>query len=314
MRAFLSGTVAATVALGSLANVAAAQDEAALRTAFEGRTVALRIDMPATKDGVEVFPLDPTPVDFREVAQRLKDNGTAIHIGQRMMVTKVVVKGNSHIEFQLGGGGYGTFGDWTGGGPSVNSVIASETKDEKLLRERIKHERDRGTKKRLERELEGLRSERERENARAAADAQQANISRETMLRSRRIESGSRFNIRYRGGIPAEALTPDGVMKALERYVDFSGAGHAGGVPVLASAPGMALVSPGPATAASGVSALRKGMTLEQVDALLGAPTSSADVKDGSLTVTKRSHRKDGMRVTTRFVSGVLVDFAIAPE
>src|SRR5918997_625232 len=111
--------------------------EAALRAAFEGKTVTVKVDMPATSQGVDVFPLDGMPVDFREVAQRLKDNGTALKIGQQVMVTKVLVKKNSHIEFQLGGGGYGTFGDWMTSPTVTTPTSASETKEERELRERI---------------------------------------------------------------------------------------------------------------------------------------------------------------------------------
>src|SRR5262245_3600915 len=114
-----------------------AQTEAVLRQAFEGKVVAVKIDMPATQRGVDVYPLDAMPIDFREVAQRLKDNSTALRISQQVMVTKVVVKKNSHIEFQLGGGGYGTAGDNTS--TDVAVVSQGETKAEKALRDSIKH-------------------------------------------------------------------------------------------------------------------------------------------------------------------------------
>ena len=160
----------AALALAAFARGASAQNEAALRAAFEGKTVAMRIDMPATSQGVDVHPLDAPPVDFREVAERLKDNGTAIRIGQRVMVTKVLVKKNSHIEFQLGGGGYGTFGDWATSGSSVSATGAGETAQERSLRESIKGASG-DDKKRMERELWRLRSARERENGRAGAEA-----------------------------------------------------------------------------------------------------------------------------------------------
>ena len=64
-----------------LAHPALAQNEAALRQAFEGKVVTVRIDMPATNKGVDVYPLDPMPVNFREVAERLKDNSTSLRIG-----------------------------------------------------------------------------------------------------------------------------------------------------------------------------------------------------------------------------------------
>ena len=126
------------VILGALVVAAAgplrAQNEAILRQAFEGKVVAVKIDMPATQKGVDVYPLDAMPVDFREVAQRLKDNSTSLRIGQQVMVTKVLVKKNSHIEFQLGGGGYGTLGDNTSDGSGINAVSQGETKAEKALR------------------------------------------------------------------------------------------------------------------------------------------------------------------------------------
>ena len=32
------------------------------------------------------------------------------------------------------------------------------------------------------------------------------------------------------------------------------------------------------------------------------------------MTIGKRSYRRDGMQVAARFVSGVLIDFAITPQ
>lgn len=283
---------AGLLALVVSARSAAAQNEAALRAAFEGKTVALRIEMPATSEGIDVYPLDTNPVNFHQVAQRLKDNGTAIRIGQHVMVTKIVVKGDSHIEFQLGGGGYGTFGDMVSNGSIGGPAQVGETKEEKALRESIKRTSDRDERKRLERELDRLRSTRARENARAAAEIQQANMARESLIRARRVESGSRFNIRYRGGIPRDGLTADAVMQALAAYVEFSNA---------------------PASAGS-ISALRKGQTVQQVEALLGPAVTATEVKEGSMTITKRTYRRDGMHILASFASGVLVDFAITPQ
>ena len=61
-----------------------AQNEAILRQAFEGKVVSVKIDMPATQKGVDVYPLDEMPVNFRDVAQRLKDNSTSLRIGQQV--------------------------------------------------------------------------------------------------------------------------------------------------------------------------------------------------------------------------------------
>jgi hypothetical protein len=296
------------LALALLARGASAQSEEALRAAFEGKTVAVRIDMPATSRGVDVHPLDPAPVDFHELARRLKEHGTALRAGQTMMVTKVAVKKNSHVEFQLGGGGYGTFSDWTGS--DVHAVAARETKEERALREAIKRTPDRTERRRMQRELDALRSARERENARGAAEAQQANLAREASLRAKRAESGSRFNVRYREGIPPDALTPAGLTRALARYVDFSGTPAS--AETIATVAGAALAATN--GSAGGIAALRKGQTLEEVDALLGPAAAVTTAKEGALTVTKRSYRRDGAHIIASFVSGVLIDFAITPQ
>jgi hypothetical protein len=319
------GLALAAVAAGLAARPASAQTESALRAAFEGKTVTVKLDMPATSQGVDVFPLEQMPVDFREVAQRLKDNGTALKMGQQVMITKVLVKRNSHIEFQLGGGGYGTFGDWASSPTVSSATAASETSSERALRERIKATDDKDEKKRLERELGAMRSSRERENARAANEAQQTRIASETLIRSKRAEAGSRFNIRFKPSIPAEALTPDGVMRALAQYVEFANgpaavaAAPAGAVPagLGAAAPAsFAARSPSAAvpSAGAGLSALKKGLALADVEALLGPAATAGEAQEGAMTVAKRTYKKDGMRVAARFVSGVLVDFTISPE
>lgn len=273
-----------------------AQDEAALRRAFEGQSVVLKIDMPGTSSGVNVYPERDMPVDFPEVASRLKKFGTAIRTGDAVMVTKIRVK-DDLIEFQLGGGGYGTFGDAMGeSGGGVTEV--GETPAEKALRDSIRHESNSGTKRRMQRDLDALRSTRERENSQARAAAAQAEEIRQSNLRGRRMEGGSRFNVRFRGGVPAEALTPDGLRALLSRYVDFGGTTA---VPAQAAAP-------------AGASGLRKGLMLEDVERLLGPAVSASESEECALHVMTRTYRKDGQRTTARFVSGVLVEYTITPE
>jgi hypothetical protein len=346
-------TLAALPVALLVAAPAHAQDEGALRRAFEGRTITLRVDMPATSQGVDVFPRRDMPVDFRQVAQRLKDNGTAIKMGQPVMITKVVVKKNSHVEFQLGGGGYGTFGDWATNGTDVSATRVGESQEERDLRGAIKNASDRDEKRRLERQLSSMRGERERDNARTAAEAQQANLAREASIRSKRAEAGSRFNIRFEGGLPPEALTPEGIARALAEYADFSqvpavaatlaagaqapaaagSAGTAASAPsagtavalggpkfvrTLAAGPaaasGTAAAAPSAAPAAGGIAALRKGLSLVEVEQLLGPAATASEGKDGSLTITRRTYRPDGAQVQARFVGGVLVDYAITPR
>ena len=290
---------------------AQSQNETTLRQAFEGKVVTVRIDMPATQRGVDVYPLDQMPVNFREVAERLKDNSTALKIGQQVMVTKVLVNKNSHIEFQLGGGGYGTFGDNTA--TSVSRGSQGETKAEKALRDSIKHAPGPTKRKQFEKELASVRGERERENARADGEAKQAQSVIVANLRAKRAESGSRFNVRYRNGIPSDALTPDGLMRALAQYVDFgSAAGSSASGSSVSNTPGQAFTSAGGSRAAP--TSIRKGLLLEDVEAILGPAATAAETKEGTLIVLKRTYRKDGQKVSASFVNGVLIDFAITPQ
>lgn len=292
--------IVALLALAAVSQSAMAQNEAALRTAFEGKSVTVKVDMPATSKGIDVFPQDGTPVDWREVASRMKEFGTALKPGQQAMITKVVVKKDSHIEFQLGGGGWGTFGDYLNSSSSVSPTTESESKEERDLKARIKQAQGPTERKRLEKELANLRSERERENARAEAEAAQANEAREANLRVKRAESGSRFNIRFRNGIPPYALTPEGVAEALAQYLEIAG------VPAAAANS----ATPG----AGGLNALKKGLSIAEVEALLGPATTANEVQEGSMTVTKRTYRIDGKKVTASFVGGVLIDYSITPQ
>lgn len=313
-----------------------AQNEAALRAAFEGKQVTVKVDMPATSKGIDVFPQDQMPVNWREVANRMKEFGTALKPGQQVMITKVVVKKDSHIEFQLGGGGWGTFGDHMNSSSSVSATTESESSEEKALKARIKQAQGPTERKRLEKELNNVRSARERENSKAKAEAAQANEAREANLRVKRAESGSRFNIRYKNGIPPYYLTPEGVAEALAQYLEIPGIklmasgdkpgdkpGDKSSAPAGANALSSgstpttqgASSSAAPATgSAQAVLSLKKGLSLAEVEALLGPAYSANEVKEGSMTVMKRVYKVDGKKVAASFVGGVLIDFTISPE
>lgn len=151
-----------------------AQDEMALRRAFEGSTVTLRIDMPGTSDGVTVSPGSPLPLDVQAYRGAIQSYGIAIRAGARAMVTRIKVK-KSLIEFQLDGGGYGTFGDVLG------SLSTNQQQSTTLV-------------------------------AQSPAEIE----------REHRAKGGSRFNLKYQGAVPADALTPEAVRTTLAKYVDFS--------------------------------------------------------------------------------------------
>src|SRR5688572_3994013 len=205
--------------LGLSARPAVAQTEAALRAYFEGKSVTVNVEMPGSDDGVDVYPAKSQPIDFRKHAARLKQYGTAIKKGDQVLITKVKLK-DDLIEFQLGGGGYGTFGDDTYSSVSVPS--APKTQREKNLEQDLKKTTDPAQRRKINEEIDALRKDREREDARNQAHLADAQQLKEANIRQKRLEAGSRFNIRYAKPLPSEAATPEGVMRALAEHVDFS--------------------------------------------------------------------------------------------
>lgn len=293
--------------LAAVARPAVAQSEEELRAYFEGKTVVVKIEMPGTEAGVDVRPGTPQPIVFPNLARRLKLFGTALRPGDQALVTKVKVK-KDLIEFQLGGGGYGTFGD--DASPNVNVPSVPKSARERELEDDLKRTSDPEERRRLRDRIDRMKRERQREDARNQARAAEAREIKAANIRQRRLEGGSRFNIRYEPVVPPDALTPDAVMQALADYLDFSP--MAPGGPGALDAPG-APVEPNP-DVADQPSELRKGLTVEEVDGMLGRPDAITKRREGTFTVSTCTYRTPGRVITAEFVEGVLIRFAIAPE
>ena len=276
----------------AIAAPAQAQNEAALRDFFEGKSVRVKIDMPATQQGIDIYPDARRAINFDDYSQRVKASGISIKSGESIVVTRVRLK-DKIIEFHLGGGGYGTFGDDTSG--SVYSGSTPKSNREKDLEKLVKDERDAARKKQLQRELDDLRSARQREDSRNQAASAAASEAKKGRIAESRLHSGSRFNIRYQDGVPP-GLGPDGVMRALAEYVDF---------PFASDAP----VSVPPVTRPG---AIRKGMTLAEVETALGRPEKTTERSEGSLKVVTATYSRDDQRITAEFVEGVLIRYSIA--
>jgi len=292
-------TLALMLSFQVLAGSLAAQDEAALRAYFEGRTVIAKLAMPAAEAGVDVYPGAKPVVDFPEHAKRLKRYGIAIQAGQPALVTKIRVKGKL-IEFQLDGGGYGTSGDPTD--PAVAITAVPKSQREKDLEGAVKKESDTSAKARLQRELDQLRSQREGEDRRNRAIAASATEQRREYLQQRRLQGGSRFNLRYPKGVPPEALQVDSVKAGLAEFVDFE---PMTGNPAAPAADTAVAAEP------TGPLALHKGLLAEEVDQLLGAPFQRTNRKEGTLLVTTRTYDTRSGRVVAEFVEGVLFRYTI---
>ncbi|RPJ60433.1 MAG: hypothetical protein EHM23_10425 [Acidobacteria bacterium] len=280
-----------------------AQSQEDLKDYFEGKQVIVKIDMPGDKSGIDLRLDDARVIDFSEVGRRTKRYGVSIRRGDEVMITLVKVN-KKNIEFQLGGGGYGTAGDPVST-PSVSTYVPKSER-EKRLEDDVRNEKDPRQKKRLQDQLDDLRREREREEARLKAEAAQAEILAEAQERNLRRTSGSRFNLWFADRVPAEALTPGAVNAALADYVDFNTEDSRG----RDQDKYHSSVDPG----ASRTFVLRKGVTEQEVNRAYGQPISRnlEQLKTFSL-VTATYATEDG-ELLAHFVEGVLVKYSMSSK
>ena len=264
---------------------AAAQSESALRSFFEGRRVTVTIDMPGTSDGVDLQVDSPRPIDYQRYGDRLKAYGPAIRADESATVTLVKVK-KDVIEFQLGGGGFGTFNDDSSTSVSISPLQKSAR--EKSLEEEVEDEENPRRRRDLERQLDELRTRREVENRRIEVLKAEAEERRKERIAAGRLRGGSRFNLRYDEGVP-RGITPREVMAALAPYVTFSGLTARArwpddGVP-------------------------RKGMMRAEAERVFGRPVTWSERQEGSLDVVTLVFNGRSERITADFVEDVLVRY-----
>ena len=136
----LTAAACATLTIASFPTSVVAQDESALKSYFEGRRIALRIDMPGSADGVDVLIEPARGINYKEYRDDLKKFGTSLVAGDSSTITQIKLK-KDLVEFHISGGGYGTFGDDTS--TSSGITLLDKTEREKTLDERIKKETDR---------------------------------------------------------------------------------------------------------------------------------------------------------------------------
>jgi hypothetical protein len=290
---------------------AVAQNPDMLSGAFEGKQVVVKMDMPGTQKGVDVYPGRPQPLDVKSYSDRLKDFGVSVRSGDAVLVTKVKVN-KDNIEFQLGGGGFGTAGDNTD--TSVHFTPLGKSSRELELENQLNTETDPDRRRSLQRELDYVRADRERRDRINRARAEDDAARRQQQVAINRQQGGSRFNIRVDARKMGDSLTPQVVMDALAAYVIFDTAGApAGGAPADAApggTPGLIVRSPEPA--ADPAPALKKGMSREQVEAMFGKAVESHDRTDNGLTVTSCTFMSQDEKVQADFVNGVLVQYSVS--
>jgi hypothetical protein len=293
-----------------------AQDEATLRRVLEGKRTTLRMDMPATSEGVDVFPGSSRPIDFSKVANRLKKYGTAIKDGESILITKIKVKGEN-VEIHLGGGGYGTLGDVLGSELTTQGADSGTAQQARIANER---------------------------NARLAAGSRfnlrfPNGVTPEDLTPAAIVSALSEYATIAGVAAPfvtaasASALSPAAPQAAaaleVRKGLSREEIERIAGTPVSSSANGPVDRSTYKAPSGSGTievdyyngiavdvrqvgavapGTIRKGMELTEVESLAGRPFSTA--KNGAVTTNK--YRWQGGTLEGDFVNGVLVAYRIS--
>jgi hypothetical protein len=299
---------AIAIALWLAVSTLQAQDANSLSQYFEGKQVVVKIDMPGSQQGIDIYPQKPNSLDAKAYGKRIKSFPVALRNGDAVMITTVKVK-DKLIEVQLGGGGFGTFGDDTD--TSVKFTPAPKSDREKDLENQLANTDDSDQKAQIQRELDYLRRQRERDDQRKKAIAQaDADVKKEQVTENR-IKGGSRFNLRYDGKVPAN-LTPQDIVAALSPYVSFPPGTTAAETPQPSQAAAAPSPSASPASPATDPThSLQKGMHQDQVRALLGNPTSAADTDHDGIQVHSETFAQGNSFIHAEFVNGVLIRYSI---
>jgi hypothetical protein len=279
-----------------------AQNPDSISSYFTGKEVVLKIDMPGTQQGVDLRYNKDNPMNWKEYANRLKSNGAAIHKGDTARVTAVVVK-DDRIEFQLDGGGFGTFLDDSS--TTVTPKTVEKSAYEKQLERDIANTTDDDQRRRLQRDLDRERSRRERQEADNRAAAQVASQIKSQKVADDRLRGGSRFNLRWTGKIPPDQKNPDAVKKLLADYVIFDGPQQAGPPPAMQNPGGGGDI---PATAQ-----LKRGMKMDEVTNLFGQGKQlSESVSGDGLKTQVLEYSSGDRRVNVTYVEGLVVRYSIS--
>lgn len=265
--------------------------EAELRRAYMGKSVVVKIDMPGTQQGVDLYLDRDDPMDWRDYSHRTKNFGVSIPKGRSATVTAIIVK-KDIVEFQLDGGGYGTFGDDTN--TSVSTYIPKSDYERRLERD-IKNETNASRRSSLERDLSRERSRRQREESANRAAAATANAIKRQEIYEKRLRGGSRFNLRHVVG--TGDIRPEQLERWLEQYVEFDGR--------------PSTVSAAPRRQ-EGTPQLRRGMSMDEVRDLYGrGKLLSESIDEKNLNTQQWEFLTNEFKIKVTSVDGLVIRYSM---
>ena len=116
-------------------------------------------------------------------------------------------------------------------------------------------------------------------------------------IASKKLQSGSRFNIRYRNRLGSNDLTMEAIQNALSKYVNFDSSNE--GTPASVS------------VNSSNNSELKKGLTISEALGIHGAPVSLSTSSSCDLKITSCVFSDDRQEIHATFVEDILVKYTI---
>lgn len=293
---------------------AVAQSEGHLRQGLEGTYVVLKMDMPATKEGVNLRADRLPRIERKKYDRKLARYGTSIHEGEAVHVTLIKVK-KKMIEFQLGGGGYGSQYVRRKSHPATPKTEREEKLEVELAA--LPRGDESELRKLAEETLEHMKHEREVADEHLAAEAAEEQEIERQHVRERAATAGSRFNIRYKNRVPANVLTPQGFMAVVAEYVDFSPEAAEEALERQRQAEEETVAEadddnePAPLADAQAVTNLHKGLLWDDVVTLLGRPLEPREWSEGKLMVKACTFQSTLGDVDAEFVEDVLVRYTL---
>ncbi len=264
-----------------------AQSETLLKKSFEGRRVEVLIEMPAYKDGIDLEIYKDQPIDFNVYGERIKKHGIALYPGDIVMITRIKKK-NYHLEFQLAGGGYGTFGDPS---PYVARQYVPPSEREEQLEEWLSGDPSDEDRDEWEKELKVLQRERKREQERLDSEQERIEERKKMEIAQLKLSSGSRFNIRFNRKVVDEDLTASNIKKWLEGYINFDPTGER-------------QYNESPLE-------LKKGLSWEDLSLMMGPPITIDRKRECDMDIIQCTFIKDGHQYLITLAENVVVKYTI---
>ncbi len=190
-----------------------------IKRSLEGRQMLIKMDMPATDVGIDVFVEDTVlTIDQDKYNKLIRENGVAIKQGSRPRITAVRFAGGG-IELDLDGGGSPSL-DWVVGGVVLSAPTPVAKSDREVeLERRLQNESNPATISFLRNDLESERLRRVDQDQRNHEAFGRASNLRSEYIAENRKKWGSKLRIIIRSR--KESVPLRDIVTALGKYAEL---------------------------------------------------------------------------------------------